>query len=210
MLFETFSGAVFGIDAYLVEVEVDIHNSFQGNFNVVGLPDIAVKKSRERIKSALRNCGFDFSLAANRDGKSRTGPDMRREGSAFDLPMALGLLGGQGTYFGKILDSHVFLGELSLDGSVRSVRGGAGGAGAKDSKCSCAGGECSRGGRGGRCRERTKRIRHSWERTESCVRKNLTGHHVSRVARDVTRRGILAIIQSVQWPPEIFAPVQEK
>lgn len=60
MLFKTFSAAVFGIDAYLVEVEVDIRASFQGNYNVVGLPDIAVKESRERIKSALRNCGFDF------------------------------------------------------------------------------------------------------------------------------------------------------
>jgi len=60
MLFKTFSAAVFGIDAYLVEVEVDIRASFQGNYNVVGLPDIAVKESRERIKPALRNCGFDF------------------------------------------------------------------------------------------------------------------------------------------------------
>lgn len=57
MLFKTFSAAVFGMDAYLVEVEVDFGPSYQGNSNVVGLPDIAVKESRERIKSALRNCG---------------------------------------------------------------------------------------------------------------------------------------------------------
>jgi magnesium chelatase family protein len=122
MFFKTFSAAVFGIDAYLVEVEVDISPSFQGNFNVVGLPDIAVKESRERIKSALRNCGYDFP--SQQTVTVNLAPaDMRKEGSAFDLPMALGLMGCQGTFFGKILDSHVFLGELSLDGSVRSVRG---------------------------------------------------------------------------------------
>ena len=122
MLFKAFSAAVFGIDAYLVEVEVDVGPSFQGNFTVVGLPDIAVKESRERIKSALRNCGFDFP-SSQTVTVNLAPADIRKEGSAFDLPMALGLLGCQGTFFGKILDSHVFLGELSLDGSVRSVRG---------------------------------------------------------------------------------------
>lgn len=63
MLFKTFSAAVFGIDAYLVEVEVDIGPGFQGCFSVVGLPDIAAKESRERIKSAVRNCGFDFPFS---------------------------------------------------------------------------------------------------------------------------------------------------
>src|SRR5271155_1276702 len=122
MLFKTFSAAVFGIDAYLVEVEVDVSPSFEGRFNVVGLPDIAVKESRERIKSALRNCGFDFP--SHQAVTVNLAPaDIRKEGSAFDLPMALGLMGCQGTFFGKNLDTHVFLGELSLDGSVRSVRG---------------------------------------------------------------------------------------
>ena len=122
MLFKTFSAAVFGIDAYLVEVEVDVGPGHPGDFNVVGLPDIAVKESRERIKSALRNCGFDFpsyqAVTVN-----LAPADIRKEGSAFDLPMALGVLGCQGTFFGKTLDAYVFLGELSLDGSVRSVRG---------------------------------------------------------------------------------------
>jgi magnesium chelatase family protein len=122
MLFKTFSAAVFGIDAYIVEVEVDVSPAFQGYFTVVGLPDIAVKESRERIKSALRNCGFDFP--SSQGVTVNLAPaDIRKEGSAFDLPMALGLLGCQGTFFGKVLDSHVFIGELSLDGSVRSVRG---------------------------------------------------------------------------------------
>jgi magnesium chelatase family protein len=122
MLFKTFSAAVFGIDAYLVEVEVDIGPGFQGCFSVVGLPDIAVKESRERIKSAVRNCGFDFPFSQIVT-VNLAPADIRKEGSAFDLPMALGILGCQGTFFGKILDSYVFLGELSLDGSVRSVRG---------------------------------------------------------------------------------------
>src|SRR5579863_3987350 len=122
MLFKTFSAAVFGIDAYLVEVEVDVSPAFQGNFTVVGLPDIAVKESRERIKSALRNCGFDFP-STQAVTVNLAPADIRKEGSAFDLPMALGLLGCQGTFFGKVLDSYVFIGELSLDGSVRSVRG---------------------------------------------------------------------------------------
>ncbi len=122
MLFKTFSAAVFGIDAYLVEAEVDVSPAFQGYFTVVGLPDIAVKESRERIKSALRNCGFDFP-SAQAVTVNLAPADIRKEGSAFDLPMALGLLGCQGTFFGKVLDSYVFIGELSLDGGIRSVRG---------------------------------------------------------------------------------------
>src|SRR5271154_5331152 len=122
MLFKTFSAAVFGIDAYLVEVEVDIGPGKPGTFNVVGLPDNAVRESRERIKAALRNCGFDYP-AYQVVTVNLAPADIQKEGSAFDLPMALGLLGCQGTFFGKQLDSYVFLGELSLDGSVRSVRG---------------------------------------------------------------------------------------
>src|ERR1700690_3734721 len=122
MLFKTFSAAVYGIDAYLVEVEVDVAPAYEGRFNVVGLPDNAVKESRERIRSALRNCGFDFP-STHAVTVNLAPADIRKEGSAFDLPMALGLAGCQGTFFGKILDSHVFLGELSLDGGVRSVRG---------------------------------------------------------------------------------------
>ena len=60
MLFKTLSASVYGIDAYLVEVEVDVGSARMQDFNVVGLPDNAVKESRERIKSALRNCGYEF------------------------------------------------------------------------------------------------------------------------------------------------------
>src|ERR1700682_2268683 len=122
MLFKTQSASVYGIDAYLVEVEVDVGSARMNDFNVVGLPDNAVKESRERIKSALRNCGYEFPY-----GQGVTinlaPADVRKEGSGFDLPMALGLVGCQGQFFGKQLDKMMFLGELSLDGSVRSVRG---------------------------------------------------------------------------------------
>src|SRR5713226_6440146 len=122
MIFKSLSAAVYGIDAHLIEVEVDVGSGHMGDFTVVGLPDNAVKESRERIKAALKNCGFDFP--APQSVTINLAPaDLRKEGSAFDLSMALGILGCQGSFFGKRLDEFVFLGELSLDGGVRSVRG---------------------------------------------------------------------------------------
>jgi magnesium chelatase family protein len=122
MLFKTLSASVYGIDAYLVEVEVDVGSARIQDFNVVGLPDNAVKESRERIKSAMRNCSYEFP-----HGQGVTinlaPADVRKEGSGFDLPMALGLVGCMGHFFGKQLDQCMFLGELSLDGGVRPVRG---------------------------------------------------------------------------------------
>jgi len=85
------------------------------------LKPVRREELRDRIKSALRNCGFEFP-----HGQGVTinlaPADVRKEGSGFDLPMALGLVGCQGQFFGKQLDKMMFLGELSLDGSVRSVR----------------------------------------------------------------------------------------
>jgi magnesium chelatase family protein len=122
MLFKAQSAAVFGIEAYLVEVEVDVGSTKMNEFNVVGLPDIAVKESRERIKSALKNCGYDFP-APHGVTINLAPADVRKEGSGFDLPMALGILGCLGTFFGKPLNGMIFLGELSLDGGVRPVHG---------------------------------------------------------------------------------------
>src|SRR5271167_3761840 len=121
MHFKNFSAAVFGIDAYLMEVEVDVGSGKPGDFNIVGLPDLAVKESRERIKAALKNCGHDFPFQSVTVNLAPA--DIRKEGSAFDLPMAISILGCQGTFFGKRLDQFIFLGELSLYGQVRSVRG---------------------------------------------------------------------------------------
>jgi predicted ATPase with chaperone activity len=107
-------------DASIFLVFSDVGVGGMEDFYVVGLPDNAVKESRQRVKSALKNCGIDFPY-----GQGVTinlaPADLRKEGSAFDLPMALWLAGCQGQFFGKALDRMMFLGELSLDGSVRPV-----------------------------------------------------------------------------------------
>jgi len=120
MLFKTFSAAVFGIDAYLVDVEVDI-SAGNGNFMTVGLPDAAVRESRERIKSAIKNCGLDFpfqNITVN-----LAPADVKKEGSGFDLPISLGILGTTGVLLKPDLKHHLFLGELSLDGGLRPIKG---------------------------------------------------------------------------------------
>src|SRR5271154_1407691 len=121
MHFKNFSAAVFGIDAYLMEVEGDVGSGRPGDFNVVGLPDVGGKESRENNKAARKKCGHDFHY--QRVTVILAPADIRKEGSSFDLPMALSILGCEGAFFGKRLDQYVFLGELSLDGQVRSVRG---------------------------------------------------------------------------------------
>ncbi|MDA2913913.1 ATP-binding protein [Acidobacteriia bacterium AH_259_A11_L15] len=122
MLFKTQSAALFGIDAYIVQVEVDIAQGGMGHFTTVGLPDAAVKESRERIKSAIKNCGFNFPSFQNIT-VNLAPADIKKEGSAFDLPMALGILGATGAFFGRELNDFLFLGELALDGAVRSIKG---------------------------------------------------------------------------------------
>src|SRR5437667_8794741 len=120
MLFKAFSGAVYGIDAYLVEVEVDVSAGL-GNFMTVGLPDAAVRESRERIKSAIKNCGLEFpfqNITVN-----LAPADVKKEGSGFDLPISLGILGTTGVLLKSDLKQHLFLGELSLDGGLRPVKG---------------------------------------------------------------------------------------
>src|SRR6185369_4319657 len=118
-LFRTRSAAVYGIDAYLVDVEVDMYPGAAQNFITVGMPDTAVRESRERIKSALLNSGFGYP---NKSVTINLAPaNVRKEGSGFDLPMALGILGAMGTVAPS--DQHLFVGELSLDGAIRPVRG---------------------------------------------------------------------------------------
>ncbi len=119
-LFKTRSAAVYGIDAHLIDVEVDMYASGSArDFVMVGMPDTAVRESRERIKSALINSGFGYP---NKAVTINLAPaNVRKEGAGFDLPMAMGILGAMGTV--PALDSHILLGELSLDGGVRPVRG---------------------------------------------------------------------------------------
>src|SRR5258708_39663985 len=106
MHFKNISSAVFGIDATRKEVEVDVGSGKPGDFNIVGLPDIAVKERRERIKAALKNCGHDFPLQSVTVNLAPA--DIRKEGSAFDLPMSLSILGCEGACFVKPLDHYVF------------------------------------------------------------------------------------------------------
>src|SRR5438067_6837022 len=123
MLFKTLSAAVYGIDASIIEVEVDVSGirTTEDHFHTVGLPDAAVRESRERIRSALRNCGYDIPATQITVNLATT--DIKKEGSGFDLPMALGILGAYGALNKKELGDYVLVGELSLDGGVRGVRG---------------------------------------------------------------------------------------
>ena len=119
-LFRTRSAAVFGIEAHLIDVEVDMYPGGNSrDFITVGMPDTAVRESRERIKSALLNSGFGYP---NKSITINLAPaNVRKEGAGFDLPMALGILGAMGTV-GRS-DEHMLVGELSLDGTLRPVRG---------------------------------------------------------------------------------------
>jgi magnesium chelatase family protein len=118
-LFRTRSAALFGIDAHLIDVEVDMYPGVTRDIITVGLPDIAVKESRERIKSALINSGFGYPAKSVTINLAPA--NVRKEGAGFDLPMALGILGAMGMVGSA--EQHLFVGELSLDGSVRPVRG---------------------------------------------------------------------------------------
>ncbi|MDX2152738.1 MAG: YifB family Mg chelatase-like AAA ATPase [Bryobacteraceae bacterium] len=119
-LFQTRTAAVFGIQAHLIDVEVDMYASGSSrDFTIVGMPDTAVRESRERIKSALMNSGFGYP---NKMVTINLAPaNVRKEGAGFDLPMAMGILGAMGSV--KQTGGFLFAGELSLDGAVRSIRG---------------------------------------------------------------------------------------
>src|ERR671924_16454 len=120
MLAKVFSSAVLGIDAYLVEVEVDLAPGLPA-FAVVGLPDASVKESRERVKAAVQNSGLDFPV--RRITVNLAPADIRKEGSAYDLPIAVGLLCATGVIPSAALQNTILLGELSLDGRVKPIRG---------------------------------------------------------------------------------------
>jgi len=120
MFFKIASASLLGIDAYLVDVEVDVTSGFPG-FITVGLPDAAVRESKERVKAALKNCGYKFS---SRKVIINLAPaDRKKEGSAFDLPISLGLLAELGLFPAERLRNYLFLGELALDGRLKSGKG---------------------------------------------------------------------------------------
>lgn len=121
MLSNVLSASVIGIDAYPVEVEVDITSKGLPHFSIVGLPDTAVKESRDRVKAALKNIGFNFPLKQITINLAPA--DLKKEGSAFDLPIALGIIASEGILNHELFRGMVFSGELSLDGRIKPVRG---------------------------------------------------------------------------------------
>ncbi len=121
MFSKVLSAAVLGIEGYIVEVESHIEKGLP-HFATVGLPDGAVKESKERVNAAVRNTGFRFP--SKRITVNLAPADVRKEGSAFDLPMALGIIAAYEQLDQEGLKDTVILGELALDGKVRTIRGG--------------------------------------------------------------------------------------
>jgi magnesium chelatase family protein len=120
MLAKLRSMAVLGIDAFEVAIEADVYEMMPG-FTIVGLPDGAVRESRERVLSAIKNCGFEFP--ARKITINMAPADVRKEGSAFDLPIAVGTLIASSQIFTDSAADYVMVGELSLDGAVKRVKG---------------------------------------------------------------------------------------
>ena len=120
MLAKVMSAAVFGVDAFEVQVEVDISGGLPAVM-VVGLPDAAVQESKERVRAAIKNASFPFP--ASRIVVNLAPADVRKEGPAFDLPIAVAVLAAQGVVPHAALESTIVSGELALDGAIRPVKG---------------------------------------------------------------------------------------
>ncbi len=114
------SSATYGVTAFLVEVETHLEKGLPG-FSIVGLPDNAIRESRERIAAAIRNCGFEFPL--RKITMNLAPADIKKEGSSFDLPMAVGILAATGQVNNEVLPDYLLVGELALDGALRPVHG---------------------------------------------------------------------------------------
>lgn len=120
MLFKVSSSSLNGVEAYPVEVEVDVSLGLPG-FTTVGLPDTAIRESKERIRAALKNCGYGFpprKIIVN-----LAPADRKKEGSAYDLPISLGILASFDLFPKEGLCDYLFLGELALDGRLKPVKG---------------------------------------------------------------------------------------
>ncbi|WP_159790084.1 YifB family Mg chelatase-like AAA ATPase [Sodalinema gerasimenkoae] len=120
MLARVWSASLYGINAVRVGVEIDVSGGLPATV-VVGLPDTAVQESRERVKAALKNSGFSFPM--RRIVVNLTPADLRKEGPSFDLPISLGILAASDQINPQLLGDYLFLGEVSLDGSLRPVSG---------------------------------------------------------------------------------------
>ena len=123
MLFKVLSAAVYGIDANLIDVEVDYSGvvSDQDHFHTVGLPDAAVRESRDRVRAAIKNSGY--LIPPTHITINLAPADLKKEGSGFDLPIAVGILGAYGALHTDDLSRFLLVGELGLDGSLRPIPG---------------------------------------------------------------------------------------
>ncbi len=120
MLSKVITCSVIGVDGYLVQVEVDVAKGLPA-FSIVGLPDNAVRESRDRVKAAIKNCGYDFP---NRKITVNLAPAaLKKEGTGFDLPIAIGLLVATEAIAAETVKDCCFVGELALDGEIRKVPG---------------------------------------------------------------------------------------
>ncbi len=120
MYAKTYGETVCGINGEEIIVEVDISNGLPG-FDIVGLPDTAVKESRERVRAALKNSGLIFPMT--RITVNLAPADLRKDGSGLDLPIAIGILAAAGSLLPEETDGRIFVGELALDGTIRQVTG---------------------------------------------------------------------------------------
>ncbi|MFH0788915.1 MAG: YifB family Mg chelatase-like AAA ATPase [Pseudomonadota bacterium] len=120
MIAKIFSSAISGIDAYIVQVEVDIARGLPA-FSTVGLPEGAVRESKDRVKSAIKNSGFEFP--SHRITVNLAPADIKKEGSAFDLPIAIGILTATDLISSSLVSDYLILGELSLNGEIKPIRG---------------------------------------------------------------------------------------
>ena len=119
MLVKTFGCALFGIEAIQVTIEVNIDRGI--NFYLVGLPDNAVKESQQRIEAAIINLGYYYP---HRKIVINMAPaDIRKEGSAYDLPIAIGIMAASEQVNGDLLEQFIIMGELSLDGTLKPIKG---------------------------------------------------------------------------------------
>lgn len=121
MIGEIYTAATNGVDAYIIRVETQLENGLH-NFFIVGLPDSSVKESRNRVSAAIKNSGMIFP-SMKRITINLSPADLRKEGSGFDLPVAIGLLSESGQVKSEKIKDFVFIGELSLDGKLRRVPG---------------------------------------------------------------------------------------
>ncbi|MEW6003000.1 MAG: YifB family Mg chelatase-like AAA ATPase [Nitrospirota bacterium] len=121
MLSKVLSASIVGIDAHTVEVEVDITSRGLPHFSMVGLPDTAVKESKDRVRAALKNIGFNFPL--KQITVNLAPADLKKEGSSFDLPIAIGIVAAEGVIGLNSAEGYLFTGELSLDGRIKPVKG---------------------------------------------------------------------------------------